>query len=279
MPYTGSSSQLSKRKKNDSSDKSISHSSSLINIYNKADKQQRSAKIKKGLKNKNKKNMSAHYSKINNKEVFSEKKFNSNSDNGLKKDEEDDKKQMVSACCVCSDDTGYSDNLLVYCDGKGCQVAVHQGCYGIITVPEGPWFCRMCEYKHTSKTSNNNNEPNPHIITKCELCPLREGAVKRTDSGKWAHVVCALYIPEITFGNVRTMEPIILKEIRLERYSKRCSICETNDSSENELNSNPNANANELNSNDLNKGNLNSSNGVYVNCNKSGCKHWFHVTW
>ena len=54
----------------------------------------------------------------------------------------------------------------------------------------------------------------------CQLCPEKEGAIKRTDSGKWAHVVCALYIPEISFGNNRSMEPIITKGIHLDRLSK-----------------------------------------------------------
>ena len=44
-------------------------------------------------------------------------------------DEEANGKQMVGGCCVCADDTGYFNNLLVYCDG--CDVAVHQGCYGM----------------------------------------------------------------------------------------------------------------------------------------------------
>ena len=60
-------------------------------------------------------------------------------------DNEDELKAMVGGCCVCADDTGFSNNLLVYCDG--CDVAVHQGCYGIFNVPEGDWFCRRCEFK------------------------------------------------------------------------------------------------------------------------------------
>ena len=59
----------------------------------------------------------------------------------------EDEKQMVGGCCVCADDSGYSDNQLVYCDGHECLVAVHQGCYGIITVPEGNWYCKVCEFK------------------------------------------------------------------------------------------------------------------------------------
>ncbi len=36
----------------------------------------------------------------------------------------------------------------------------------------------------------------------------------------WCHVVCALYIPEAWFGNVQTMEPIILKGLPPERFNK-----------------------------------------------------------
>ena len=36
----------------------------------------------------------------------------------------------------------------------------------------------------------------------------------------WAHVVCALFIPEAWFGNVQTMEPIILKGVPNDRFIK-----------------------------------------------------------
>lgn len=119
-------------------------------------------------------------------------------------------KEMVGGCCVCSDERGWPENPLVYCDGSSCTVAVHQACYGIVTVPTGPWFCRKCE-SHERPTR-----------VRCELCPTRDGALKKTDSSGqgWAHVVCALYIPEVRFGNVTTMEPIILQLIPPERYAK-----------------------------------------------------------
>jgi hypothetical protein len=34
------------------------------------------------------------------------------------------------------------------------------------------------------------------------------GAFKRTVDGRWAHVVCALWIPELSFKNKEAMEPI-----------------------------------------------------------------------
>ena len=41
-------------------------------------------------------------------------------------------KEMVGGCCVCSDERGWDENPLVYCDGHGCSVAVHQGSYNFI---------------------------------------------------------------------------------------------------------------------------------------------------
>ncbi len=69
-------------------------------------------------------------------------------------------KQMIGGCCVCADDSAYCDNPLVYCDGIGCNVAVHQACYGIVTVPEGPWFCRRCEF----------TDKNTQIVSVACLC-------------------------------------------------------------------------------------------------------------
>jgi hypothetical protein len=43
----------------------------------------------------------------------------------------------------------------------------------------------------------------------CVLCPNMGGAMKATRSGqKWAHVACAIWIPEVSIGSVEKMEPI-----------------------------------------------------------------------
>ncbi|XP_039280386.1 protein AF-10 isoform X3 [Nilaparvata lugens] len=151
-------------------------------------------------------------------------------------------KEMVGGCCVCSDDRGWTENPLVYCDGQMCTVAVHQACYGIVTVPTGNWYCRKCESQERTAR------------VRCELCPSKDGALKRTDNNGWAHVVCALYIPEVRFGNVTTMEPILLQQIPPERFNKVCYICE-----------------------ESNRG-TRSTIGACMQCNKSGCKQQFHVT-
>nr|XP_018909860.1 PREDICTED: protein AF-10-like isoform X2 [Bemisia tabaci] len=151
-------------------------------------------------------------------------------------------KEMVGGCCVCSDERGWAENPLVYCDGQGCTVAVHQACYGIVSVPQGNWYCRKCESQERSAR------------VRCELCPCKDGALKKTDNSGWAHVVCALYIPEVRFGNVTTMEPILLHQIPPERFNKTCYICEENG-----------------------KGSK-ATNGACMQCNKAGCRQQFHVT-
>ena len=45
-------------------------------------------------------------------------------------------------CDVCRGAASYADNQIVFCDG--CNVAVHQACYGIDNIPEGDWFCAPC---------------------------------------------------------------------------------------------------------------------------------------
>ncbi|XP_045624895.1 protein AF-10-like isoform X4 [Procambarus clarkii] len=221
------------------------------------------------------------------------------------KPKQEDPKEMVGGCCVCSDENGWTENPLVYCDGQGCNVAVHQAacglrvacrprrpadncstsasvaetghvgssvlsrtadirpgpylrtstgtaCYGIVTVPTGAWFCRKCESQERAARVHSGGR---RIFSqRCELCPSKDGALKRTDSGGWAHVVCALYIPEVRFGNVTTMEPIMLQLIPQERFNKSCYICEEGGKESRAII------------------------GACMQCNKSGCKQHFHVT-
>lgn len=51
------------------------------------------------------------------------------------------------------------------------------------------------------------------------LCCRHAEAGPRTAPG-WAHVVCALYIPEVQFANVLTMEPIVLQYVPHDRFNK-----------------------------------------------------------
>ena len=120
---------------------------------------------------------------------------------------------MFEGCSVCQLDVSTEENKLVYCDGKGCSVAVHQFCYGITTVPEGEWFCKPCK------------SGQPANKVECCLCPKVGGAMKTTDQGAYAHVVCALYVPELTFGDDETMEPVQTSKIHKVRFMRICQFC------------------------------------------------------
>jgi bromodomain and PHD finger-containing protein 1 len=51
----------------------------------------------------------------------------------------------------------------------------------------------------------------------------------QTDDGRWAHVICALWIPETQFGNAMFREPISgVSEIPKARFKFNCYICGRN---------------------------------------------------
>ena len=49
-------------------------------------------------------------------------------------------------CAICGDGTSLDPNMIVFCER--CDVAVHQRCYGVDTIPAGEWLCWPChEYE------------------------------------------------------------------------------------------------------------------------------------
>lgn len=113
-------------------------------------------------------------------------------------------------CEVCRSPESEECNEMVFCDG--CDICVHQACYGIQKIPEGSWLCRPCALG---------------IKPKCILCPRMGGAMKSTRSGtKWAHVSCALWIPEVSIGCAEKMEPITkISHIPASRWALVCTLC------------------------------------------------------
>ncbi|KDO28347.1 hypothetical protein SPRG_06586 [Saprolegnia parasitica CBS 223.65] len=119
-------------------------------------------------------------------------------------------------CQVCGESYSVESDPLLYCDG--CNVGVHQQCYGVETVPADAWFCDHCRL--VKKQGG---------IAKCALCPVQAGALMQTQCGAWVHVQCFLWIPELRvvaakatgfrLGSLETLDP--------ERFTLQCEVCKT----------------------------------------------------
>ncbi|KAJ1828447.1 hypothetical protein LPJ56_001107 [Coemansia sp. RSA 2599] len=116
-----------------------------------------------------------------------------------------------SACAICGEEECDNTNAIVFCDG--CNLAVHQDCYGVPYIPEGQWLCRRCMLS-------------PDKDVACVLCPQSGGAFKKTTTNKWAHLLCALWIPEVGISNTVYMEPIdSIDQIPRSRWRLYCHLC------------------------------------------------------
>jgi hypothetical protein len=148
-------------------------------------------------------------------------------------------------CCICLGDYSEQDNEIVECDS--CGASVHEGCYGITEVESfdssassastEPWFCDACKAG-----------VKPH----CELCPNSGGIYKETDASRWVHLVCALYIPGVAFGDVDKLSNITLFEMSYAKWgAKECSLCQDDRFSRT---------------------------GICITCDAGMCRTYFHVT-
>lgn len=120
--------------------------------------------------------------------------------------------EQDSKCAICDDGDCENTNAIVFCDG--CDLAVHQECYGVPFIPEGQWLCRKCQLIGRG-------------IPTCIFCPNSDGAFKQTNSSKWAHLLCAMWIPEVSLGNHTFMEPVMdVEKVPKSRWKLTCYICQ-----------------------------------------------------
>uniref|UniRef100_A0A667Y409 Lysine-specific demethylase 4B n=1 Tax=Myripristis murdjan TaxID=586833 RepID=A0A667Y409_9TELE len=62
-------------------------------------------------------------------------------------------------------------------------------------------------------------------LQECCLCNLRGGALKKTTDDKWAHVMCAVALPEARFSDEAKRSPIDTSRIPMQRYKLKCIYC------------------------------------------------------
>ncbi|XP_077379320.1 lysine-specific demethylase 4C isoform X3 [Festucalex cinctus] len=88
---------------------------------------------------------------------------------------------------------------------QGCCLQVHASCYGVAADDTSDqWSCDRCA--------------EGFFTAECCLCNLRGGALKKTQNDKWAHVMCALALPEARFSNEAMRGPIDTSRIPMQRY-------------------------------------------------------------
>ncbi|KAH7512718.1 hypothetical protein FEM48_Zijuj12G0120300 [Ziziphus jujuba var. spinosa] len=153
---------------------------------------------------------------------------------------EDDNDGIV--CAICQSTDGDPSDPIVLCDG--CDLMVHASCYGnplVKGIPEGDWFCAQCSVSRSSQSKKK-------MTFSCCLCPTTGGAMKPTsDDSGWAHLVCAVFVPEVFFRDPEGREGIDCSKVPKKRWGEKCYVCKN-------------------------------SNGCAINCSEPKCPLGFHVT-
>lgn len=126
---------------------------------------------------------------------------------------------------------------------ESCKLLVHASCYGVSDAPsDGNWQCQRCLQEDQKAIESSY----------CSLCRLGGGALKKTTDNRWAHIGCAVAVPEVFFVNVNLREGINTDQITSARRKLKCIYCRSSASGKN--------------------------NGACVQCCAGKCAVSFHVT-
>jgi NuA3 HAT complex component NTO1 len=143
--------------------------------------------------------------------------------------EPQDGEEQDSKCAICDDGDCENTNAIVFCDG--CDLAVHQECYGVPFIPEGQWLCRKCQLLGRGIPVSTSSALLFSLsliwFQTCIFCPNIDGGFKQTNSSRWAHLLCAMWIPEVSLGNHTFMEPVMdVEKVPKNRWKLSCYICQ-----------------------------------------------------
>ncbi|XP_009070542.1 PREDICTED: lysine-specific demethylase 4C-like, partial [Acanthisitta chloris] len=154
------------------------------------------------------------YYKTDNHDEESSTFREANSAETLMAENEKTKPLIPEMCFIYSEENteNYPTNAFIEEDGTSlliscakCCVQVHASCYGVPSYEiQKEWLCSRCRKRAWT--------------AECCLCNLRGGALKQTTDKRWAHVICAIAIPEVKFGNVVERTPIDTSGVPLERF-------------------------------------------------------------
>lgn len=141
-------------------------------------------------------------------------------------------------CNICRMRESDDLNQILICDG--CEVAVHQTCYGIRSIPEGAWKCEACA-----------QQLNPANLI-CELCMQVGGGVfkpitnfhpvfsdadlpeqeswrikrlRKQSTFSWGHVQCAMWLAIAGIEKEDGEGPIVQRPTKRIDLESRCNLC------------------------------------------------------
>ncbi|KAG9390208.1 PHD-zinc-finger like domain [Carpediemonas membranifera] len=137
------------------------------------------------------------------------KKAKPESDKGAKRARDDgpsdvDIVPLDEVCDVCLDEETTEDDAIVFCDGPGCDLAVHASCGSVPpeqVQSDDDWYCPACLARGNIKGADPASVKPPF---ECPMCPCTNGAMAQVDdrSAKalrtegndgpiFAHIICS----------------------------------------------------------------------------------------
>jgi len=128
-----------------------------------------------------------------------------------------------------------------------CALPVHPRCYGLQSAAAGGggwmcWVCRDATEKGKANTPavlaaratappgsvkpSSEEKLAMYRGVSCILCPVQLGAFKQCTDGRWCHVACAQWMPEISIRDVDELQTIRgVQQMPRERAKQPCVVC------------------------------------------------------